>query len=100
MALPNLRVIRRASYGSFLREGEAIGLRTSILVAMRRVSYGSFLREGKAIGLRTSILVAINKGIAPGVVGHKQEISIFLSLTLATRVRQDESDLGDLRILR
>ena len=71
MASLNLRAIRRANYGSFLREGEAIGLRTLILVAIRRASYGLFLREGKAIGLRTLILVIIDKGIAPGVVGYR-----------------------------
>ena len=43
----------------------------SILIAIRRASYGLFLKEGEAIGLRTLILVAINEGIAPGVVGYR-----------------------------
>ena len=68
MALLNLRVIRRASYGLFLKKGKAIGLRMLILITIRWASYGLFLKEGKAIGLRTSILVAINKGIIPEVI--------------------------------
>ena len=36
MALLNLRAIRRAIYGSLLKKGEAIGLRTSILVVINK----------------------------------------------------------------
>ena len=64
--------------------------------AIRRASYGLFLKEGETIGLQTSILIAINKSI-----GRRADNNGFtrrIYLYFGPKLSKYEYDLGPKRL--